>query len=137
MKVWDAKDGTSVANIELDAAVRQLVNCEDGFSMAAIDVNGRVTVWNPAWRRKVLVVEAGSPLKMVRSDPTTTRLATVTDAGSAQLWSLRTGELLALLAHPQPVTGAAFSPDGRRLATYDAGGSIRLWQTCSGSTNSI
>lgn len=134
MKVWDAKDGAAVvANIELDVAVRQLVNCEDGFSMAAIDVNGRVTVWNPAWRRKVLVVETGASLKMVQSDPTVTRLATITDAGSAQLWSLRTGELLASLAHPQPVAGAAFSPDGRRLATYDSGGNIRLWQTCSGS----
>ncbi|MFO7632012.1 MAG: hypothetical protein R6W76_05690, partial [Caldilinea sp.] len=130
----DANTGSAIATIvELDAEVRQFITAEDGHSIGVIDVDGSVAVWNPAWRRQVLVVKTGSPLKSVRIDPTVTRMATITDAGIAQLWSLRTGELIASLDHLQAVAGASFSPDGRRLATFDQAGGIRLWQAQSGS----
>ncbi len=132
-RMWDATDGSASATIiELDGAVSQFVTGEDGRSLGVIGMDGSVAVWNPAWRQ-VLMVRTGSPLKLAQIDPTVTRLATITETGMAQLWSLRTGDLIASLDHPQAVSGARFGPAGERVATFDQNGGIRLWQAKNGN----
>ncbi|WP_165245135.1 WD40 repeat domain-containing protein [Paludisphaera soli] len=52
----------------------------------------------------------------------------VNRAGDARLWSVKTGNLLAVLGgHWGPVSDVAFSPDGAILATASYDGSIKLW----------
>jgi WD40 repeat protein len=54
-------------------------------------------------------------------------LASASEDGTAKLWSLETGELLATyVGHVGPVRGLAFLPDGR-LATAGDDRTVRVW----------
>jgi WD40 repeat protein len=58
--------------------------------------------------------------------PDGTRLATMSQDGTAHIWN-RDGGLDATLPHTGPVLGAAWSSDGRWLATGTTGGTLTLW----------
>src|SRR5262249_4177908 len=57
------------------------------------------------------------------------RLAvSASDDRTARLWSVPSGQPLALLAgHEQAVTGALFLPGGKWIASCSADGSVRAW----------
>lgn len=60
------------------------------------------------------------------------QLVSVSDDGTARLWSLRTGLPRAALQSPTgKVTLATFSPDGRQLLTADESGQVRLWDSAT------
>jgi len=54
-------------------------------------------------------------------------VATVNADGQAQLWDLKTHELLSVMSHGVSLSAVAFSPDGKRLATGDTEGTIKIW----------
>jgi WD40 repeat protein len=73
------------------------------------------------------------PVWDVAFSPDGTRLATVSDDGSARLWDPRTGRaLLELTGSMAPVRCLAFSPDGKRLFTIGFDRKVRLWDSHTG-----
>ena len=57
-----------------------------------------------------------------------TQLATASHDGTARLWAIPSGELLATFSgHKEFVTATAFSGDARTLATGSYDGTIKLW----------
>lgn len=72
-------------------------------------------------------------VQRVAFDRTGTILATASRDGTAALWSVQRGELLAVLSrHQGALRGLCFSPDGRRLLTAGADGLACIWDVGSG-----
>jgi WD40 repeat protein/predicted Ser/Thr protein kinase len=73
------------------------------------------------------------PVDHASLSPDGRRLATASADGTANVWSLDSGERLAPpLLHTSRVMQVVFSPDGRQLATQESGGFARLWNLDSG-----
>ncbi|MBL9129173.1 MAG: protein kinase, partial [Verrucomicrobiales bacterium] len=61
------------------------------------------------------------------------RIATASADGTANVWSLDSGERVGgALLHTSRVMQVVFSPDGRRLAAQESSGFTRLWDIASG-----
>jgi WD40 repeat protein len=70
--------------------------------------------------------------------PDSAVLATVSDDGTARLWSIADGTMIQLLDdHLGGVWGCAFSPDGALLATGSEDRTVRLWQTIDGAAKRV
>jgi WD40 repeat protein len=97
-----------------------------------IDPNGTNTqIWD--WQNHRVVTTIPTYADLATFDPSGTRLATAFSfEGKADIWDARTGERLATLATPAPVSAIAFSPDGETIATGNYDGTITLWDTRSG-----
>jgi WD40 repeat protein len=60
-------------------------------------------------------------------------MVATTNARDVELWSAKTGKLLArLIGHRSLVTDAEFSPDGSRLVTASDDHDARIWDVASG-----
>ncbi len=78
--------------------------------------------------RKILDAGRGSVnVNSAAYSPNGTRVVTASDDGTARVFRVRDGALLATLRHRGPVTRAAFSADGRQLVTASRDGTARLW----------
>jgi serine/threonine protein kinase/Tol biopolymer transport system component len=65
-------------------------------------------------------------------DGTTALTAQVANGNMpARLWSVESGEQLALLQGEQPIQWAIFSPDGKQILTSEMRGTCRLWDVAS------
>lgn len=77
---------------------------------------------------------ASAPLEALAIDATGQRFATGGWNGTAQVWDLSTGQVLATLPHGgEYVNAVAFSPNGQYLATggNDPAGFIQIWEIAS------
>jgi WD40 repeat protein len=54
-------------------------------------------------------------------------LASASTDGTVRLWSVPSGDLLAVLEHKSSVTDVAFSSDGKLLLSSTKDGSVHLW----------
>ncbi|MBB6080979.1 NB-ARC domain-containing protein [Streptomyces paradoxus] len=71
----------------------------------------------------------------VAFSPDGTRLATVGDNGTVQIWDTATGATQrTLTGHTGGVRVVAFSPDGTRLATVGDNGTVQIWDPTTGAT---
>jgi WD40 repeat protein/tRNA A-37 threonylcarbamoyl transferase component Bud32 len=68
-------------------------------------------------------------VNVVVFSPDGKKMATASDDGTARLWDVATGALLATLPHKGPVKVAVFSPDGAKLATGDA--NVQIWDVAT------
>jgi WD40 repeat protein len=59
-------------------------------------------------------------------------LVSVSQDGTARVWSLEQGDLLRTLDHGQDVMSLAISPDGTRLATTTVNSALHLWDLRTG-----
>jgi WD40 repeat protein len=96
---------------------------------------GVVQLWDPA-TGKVVRSLTGHPAQVsaVAFNRDGTRLATVSQDGTAKVWDPTTGkDLFALLCpHAGRVAAAALSPDGTRLATAGEDKTLKVWEVASG-----
>jgi hypothetical protein len=60
-------------------------------------------------------------------------LLTASNDNTARVWDATTGRQKHLLAHPQPVTAAAFDPTGRIAYTACVDGRLRAWDPTTGN----
>jgi WD40 repeat protein/serine/threonine protein kinase len=60
------------------------------------------------------------------------RVVTASRDGTARIWSIKDGSLVATLRHEADVSNAVFSPDGTLLATADGKNLLRFWDARSG-----
>ena len=104
----------------------------DGRTLAAGDGdNGTVSLWNVHSHRLIRTLHIGnsSPVNGVAFAPKTPILATGSETGTAQLWSLPSDTPIATLnAGTGLVFSVAFSPDGRTLAAGGFNGTTTVWR---------
>ena len=118
----------------------------DGSRLAAASADGYVIVWQ--WRGagpsreaefhldnsdndrgcSLLLSANGNRLITWMADPAGSQ-----GSGSAALWSVRTGALLADLSPDSPVSLLALSADGRWLATAHADQAVLAWDAATGT----
>lgn len=60
--------------------------------------------------------------------PDSKLLATTSYDGTARIWTVETGEVKAILSHPNWVPTARWSADGSRIATSCADGDVRVFE---------
>jgi len=128
----DAKNFSILGTIRaLEGIVSALVVSPDGtFVLAAGD--GAVVKINVArlqcdW--SATGHDAGKSLRRVLVNGSLGQVISCSYDDTARVWDLQTGRPVAVLHHPDLLTGAAISPDGRFLFTY--GNSYQLWASDS------
>ncbi|VTR96683.1 (myosin heavy-chain) kinase : Uncultured bacterium genome assembly Metasoil_fosmids_resub OS=uncultured bacterium PE=4 SV=1: Sigma70_r2: Sigma70_r4_2: WD40: WD40: WD40: WD40: WD40: WD40: WD40: WD40 [Gemmata massiliana] len=141
VQVFDARTGRVVR--EIRASQKDDVWPEavplyspDGARLAVVTRGGRVGVWNaensdaPAWA----LPPDDTGVRRLAFSPDGKLLAggEEGDEPRVRVWDARTGKAhRALAAHPQNITGLAFSPDGARLATSCEDGGVRLFDVAT------
>jgi WD40 repeat protein/DNA-binding SARP family transcriptional activator len=128
IRLREAATGETVRTI--DASERRLVATAfspDGELLAAAEV-ASVSLWHTPNGERALVLDAAGIA--VAFDPAGDLLAVAGDDGTATLWEIETGRLVAELRHTATVEAVAWSRDGRFLLTAGSGGA-RLWDTAT------
>ncbi len=98
----------------------------------------RVMIWDWARGKRVLTIDADSPVPQVDFDPTGPRVVLTGSDGLAEVWDVDSGERVAVLAGPSGgVKDLAFSPDGSRIATAGVDGQVRLFDADTGAQHLV
>jgi WD40 repeat protein/transcriptional regulator with XRE-family HTH domain len=104
----------------------------DGAGLAAGGTDGRVRRWGLA--DPAHPVPLGQPLvgptswvNSLAFSPDGTALTAGCSDNSVTSWNLASGEVIALLPHPAPVTAVSYGRDGHTLATGSTDGVVRRW----------
>ncbi len=108
---------------------RSLAFSPDGMTLAAGNVDGTVSLWDPATGENRLNLRAGNEMVLaVVFSPDGARLACSSTDSRIRLWDLATHRMLATLeGHRGPVTALTFAPGGRFLASGGEDQTVRLW----------
>jgi WD40 repeat protein/DNA-binding SARP family transcriptional activator len=98
----------------------------------------RVMIWDWARGKRVLTIDADSPVPQVDFDPTGPRVVLTGSHGLAEVWDVESGERATVLAGPSGgVKDLAFSPDGSRIATASLDGEVRLFDADTGAQHLV
>src|SRR6185369_5427151 len=77
------------------------------------------------------------PVRSVRIDPTSTRVAAGADDGRARVWPIAQGpsktEPLVFKGHRYAVSSVTFSRDGARLLTGSGDRTMKVWDAATGA----
>jgi WD40 repeat protein len=110
----------------------------DGRTLALLDLDGRVRLWDNATRRTRLTLP-GTGVVTFALSPDGRMLATATAARAGslhsvvRLWDATAGSpRTTLTGHTAGVNAVAFSPDGRTLLTGGDDRTARLWDVTGG-----
>ena len=104
------------------------------FAAAEFGCRDRVRVWD--WRRDEVLrtIDAEGPYAQVDFDPTGPRVVVSGADGLAEVWDVKSGKRVALMAGPPGgVNDLVFSPDGSRIATASVDGLVRLFDADTGA----
>lgn len=89
--------------------------------------DGYVRVWNTDDRTEIYAFAQSADVKRIILAPSEQYVMIVDSQGAARIWSLRTGQLHALLSHPHEIIQtASFARDSRRILTVGITASMWL-----------
>lgn len=117
-------------------AVRDVSFATSGDFLVAVDDEGQVVRWSLDGSEQAVVIGSHelsvadvdiAPASSWEQEGQSLVLTGSLDH-TARLWSLETGEPVAVLGHDGAVTAVGFTSDGRRLTAFSArDGAVRLW----------
>lgn len=125
VRMWDVASGQHLRCYEESTGLSLLASASfspDGL-MIMSHRNEAVTVWNALTGEVIQRIDQEDDLSSTlafgsaRFGPAGQRILTGVEDGTARVWDLESGELMALLRHPDAVNWADYSPDGRRIIT--------------------
>lgn len=141
--VWDAKDGQQRHTLtDLNDSILTLTFSSDSRRLVAVstdsDNNSRIGIWDAMdGTRKYILTEQDGPITGLAVQPGGQVLASISRAGTLQLWDLVAGEAIRTVRTPADqgwFTSVAFSPDGSLIVTGSLDGTIEFWDTTTGES---
>lgn len=151
-RLWNAGNGQLVAVLD-DGPAWLLRFSPDGMRVATVRREGSVRLWNAEDGQPIARLDvAGAPYGLFDNpnpdtvetyplfDPSGTRIVTISQGGSAQLWDGKQGRLISALDGRLDTAfdilhtfDVFFNPQGMRLATVSQDGIARLWDGKDGT----
>jgi WD40 repeat protein len=110
--------------------VGQVAFSPDGSSLATVNSNGTVLLWDVTKEKpvgKALYVSKNGVSAVAFSPTDGTTLATGGNDGTVLLWDTRNGTRLLMSGNQRVVDDVAFSPDGRTVASAGEDGTVVLF----------
>jgi WD40 repeat protein len=134
--LWDVQTRQPIgAPLQTHHLVNSVAYSPDGLTLAAGNGDrGAVGLWDVRRHHLIRTLRIGNtgPDNSVAFAAHTRLLATGSETGTVQLWSLPSDKLLATLnSGTGPVFSVAFSPDGRTLAAGGFDGTASVWRGIS------
>jgi WD40 repeat protein len=137
--IWDV--GSWRPKRFLEAPVCDLVcanawiGCSDDGRSLAVRARGGIQLWDTAEWKPTGFISSREPESYGTFDAVTAMtgdgrlVATATESGGVELWSVPSRSRIAVLDSTVRTTSLAFSPDGRLLAAGHSDGHAELWNT--------
>jgi len=101
-------------------------------TIATIDADGGVVVWDLAGHRSRALGAHASAGRAIAIAPDGARVATVGDDRTVRLWSADGRDARVLGSHRAAALAVAFAPDGATIATGGVDRVVRLWDVAGG-----
>src|SRR5205823_13848100 len=121
LKVWNVPSGAVTFTGGLAVQLPGLAYAPDGTRLAACGAAGRAKVWDPAAKKDVSTITAGSfqgPVTGLAFAPDGSKYVAGSRDGTARVFDTATSSPAGPpLRHAGPVRAVAYSPDGKRVAT--------------------
>jgi WD40 repeat protein len=121
----------------LGVPVRAMAFAPDGKTLAAVNDDLSVTLWDVAARKELATYRENGLTGTVHSlvfalDGKTLAVGTgdqsnASKPGMVLLWDLKTGKVRRRRGHTGPVLSVVFAPDGKTLASGSGDGTVKLW----------
>jgi WD40 repeat protein len=140
IRLWDAASGNVRLTLPESVLVTDPVFSPDGNILAAVALDGSVTLWNSQSGSTTQILTGHqSGVNAIAFSPDSKILATGGQDAQIKIWNAATGtEQLNLSGEGgTAVTDLVFSSDGKTLAVSGQDARIMLWDTQSGSTTQI
>lgn len=139
VRVWDAVEGTELAQFEAGFRVDSLTFSPDSAHLVVGDSDYVIRVWDVLAGTQVRAQEGhSSTIYALTYSPDGSVLASGGADNSIRLWDMSSGaELMNLSGHTGYVNEVAFSPDGQVLVSVSDDDTIRLWNASDGTENLV
>ncbi len=127
--VWDVDTGTMRRAYRAhDAQVLAIAWSPDGRHIASAASEDGVHLWDPdSGKTEREITEHDSVVMDLQFSPDSAALLIGFMDGIAALFSVATGQRMAVFEHPFPVLAVAFSESGERIAVATADAKIHVW----------
>ncbi|MBV8756677.1 MAG: protein kinase [Deltaproteobacteria bacterium] len=126
--VWRVADGTQLATMTMEGALRSLAWSPDGTRLAGGSYESTVAVFDAATGTALAHMKGHKDsVESVRFDRSGKRVLSGSRDNTAIVWDATTGKPLATLAVANHIVEAQWSPDDHLIATRDEHGDITLF----------
>ncbi len=130
--VWDASNGTEIAQKLHTNVVTSAAFSPDGQRVISGDVDGIAVVWEAETGREISEVDHGIGVQSVVFSPDGGRVASGSEDGTILVWDADTGDEITRIDHGVVISSILFSPDGDRVYAGSYDGSVGVWEAATG-----